>query len=164
MVSASKQIKDEMFRRQLRRYGKEKGSIIPLLQAAQDIYSYVPSEIVSVISEATLIPQSSIYGVATFYKQFRLKPVGKHIIKVCQGTACHVNGSKEIMKAVEEHLSVGENENTEDGLFTLQSVACLGCCSLSPAVMIDDETYGKLTPDSIRSILDSYRKNEGDKK
>ncbi len=164
MISESKELKDEMFRRKLRRYGAEKGSIIPLLQAAQEIYSYVSEEAVSMISESTKIPQSSIFGVATFYKQFRLKPVGKHIIKVCQGTACHVNGSKEIMKAVEEHLSVKEDENTKDGMFTLLSVACLGCCSLSPAVMIDDETYGKLTPDAIREILDSYRKTEGEEK
>ncbi|MBN1150096.1 NADH-quinone oxidoreductase subunit NuoE [candidate division WOR-3 bacterium] len=164
MVSSSKEIKDELFSRKLRKYGNERGAVIPLLQAAQEIYSYVPKEVISMISEATKIPQSSIYGVVTFYKQFRLKPVGKHIIKVCQGTACHVNGANEIMKAVEEHLNVKEDENTDDGLFTLQSVACLGCCSLSPAVMIDDETYGKLTPDSIRGILDSYRKNEGEKK
>ena len=97
-------------------------------------------------------------GVATFYSQFRLKPVGKYLIMLCQGTACHVNGSQRIEQAIKDELGISDGETTDDGLFTLKNVACLGCCSLSPVMMINDETYGRLTPDKAKEILRNLRK------
>jgi NADH-quinone oxidoreductase subunit E len=105
------------------------------------------------------IPAADIYGVITFYSQFRLKPMGKNIIKICDGTACHVNASTAILRTVEDELKVNGDETTEDGLFTLQKVACLGCCSLSPVIMINDETHGKLTPKKVTKLLKEYREN-----
>jgi NADH-quinone oxidoreductase subunit E len=101
-----------------------------------------------------------MYGVATFYSQFRLNPVGKHIVKVCHGTACHVQNANAITDAIQEALKVSDGETTEDGLFTLESVACLGCCSLAPVMMIDDETYGKLTGDKAKKIIREIKRQE----
>lgn len=152
--------KVEQFEKKLRKYKGVNGSIIPLLQSAQEIFSYVPQFAIEKIAIQTKTPPSNIYGVATFYKQFRLSPVGKHIIRVCQGTACYVNDADGVMDAIKEKLGVEVGENTSDGLFTLQSVACLGCCSLAPVVMIDNETYGNLNPDKISKILDEYIERE----
>lgn len=139
------------------KYRGEKGSLIPLLQAAQEHYKYIPESAIYRISSVMGTPASEIYGVVTFYKQFRLSPPGKHIIRVCDGTACHVNGSTTILNVLSELLNVDVDETTEDGIFTLQSVACLGCCSLAPVMMIDDETFGRLNPTTIKSIIKSYR-------
>lgn len=129
------------------------GSLIPLLQAAQESYGYIPEKAIHYISETVNIPAAEIYGVITFYSQFRLKPLGKYVIKICEGTACHVNGAKKILSALQNELGISIDETTSDGLITLQSVACLGCCSLSPAIMINEETHGSLTPDKVRKIL-----------
>jgi len=139
-------------------YGGAGGSLIPILQKAQEIYGYLPPEIIGRIAEYTGIKPAKILGVATFYTQFRLKPAGKHLILLCQGTACHVNGSGAIGEAVLSFLSkpgspLKEGETTCDGLFTVKYVACLGCCSLSPVMMINGETYGTLTPDKAKKIL-----------
>jgi len=139
------------------KYRGEKGVLIPLLQAAQDQYSYVPESAIHRISAVTGIPSSKIYGVVTFYRQFKLEPPGEHIIRVCDGTACHVNGSMTVLSVLKDLLGVEIDETTDDGLFTLQSVACLGCCSLAPVMMIDEETYGKLKPKTIETIIQSYR-------
>lgn len=155
-------INKENFDKEKRKYKNKKGSVIPLLQAAQEIYSFVPEFIIKDIANITNIPPSKIYGVVTFYKQFRLKPVGKHIIRICEGTACHVNNAKSIIDAIKSKLNINENETTEDGLFTLLSVACIGCCSLSPVIMIDNETYGRLTQDKVNHILDKYIKENED--
>lgn len=141
----------------LEKYKKVPGSLITILQKAQDIYGYLSKEVINHISTETGIKPAKIYGVATFYTQFRMKPVGKYLIMLCQGTACHVNGSKMIEEAICDELSIKEGETTEDGLFTLNNVACLGCCSLSPVMMINGETYGKLTKDSVRQILQDLR-------
>ena len=101
-------------------------------------------------------------GVATFYTQFRLKPVGKYLIMLCQGTACHVNGSELIAAAIKDELGIVDGETTEDGLFSLKHVACLGCCSLSPVMMINGETYGSLTPDKAKTILRELAAKAGD--
>jgi NADH-quinone oxidoreductase subunit E len=135
----------------------QEGALIPLLQSAQDSYGYIPEKAIHYISEVVGIPSAEIYGVITFYAQFRLKPLGKHVIRICEGTACHVNGAKNILKVLQNELGVGVGETTEDGLFTLQSVACLGCCSLAPVIMVDDETYGSLTPDKTKKILKRYK-------
>lgn len=134
-------------------YANVDGSLITILQKAQEIYGYLPQDVIRYISEKTGIKPAKIMGVATFYTQFRLKPVGKYLIMLCKGTACHVNGSDLIEKTITETLGIQDGETTEDGLFTLKNVACLGCCSLSPVMMINDETYGSLTPDKTKKIL-----------
>jgi len=141
----------------LDKYASVPGSLITILQKAQDIYGYLSVDCINHISDATGIKPAKIYGVATFYAQFRLQPIGKYLIMLCQGTACHVNGSELIEEAVSEFLGIADGETTEDGLFTLNNVACLGCCSLAPVMMIrsndGDETYGNLTKDSVKQIL-----------
>ncbi len=145
----------------LEKYGKVPGSLITILQKTQDIYGYLSLDAINYIALKTGIKPAKIYGVATFYTQFRLKPIGKNLIMLCQGTACHVNGSKIIEEAITEHLSIQDGETTEDGLFTLNNVACLGCCSLAPVMMVKnsdgDETYGNLTKDTVRKALDEIR-------
>ena len=141
----------------LEKYAAVPGSLITILQKAQDIYGYLPSEIISCISERTGIPPAKVMGVATFYTQFRFQPVGKYLIMLCQGTACHVNGAKRIEQAVCEELGIGDLQTTEDGLFSLKNVACLGCCSLSPVMMINGDTYGSLTPEKAKKILRDLR-------
>jgi NADH-quinone oxidoreductase subunit E len=145
------------FGRMLWRHRGEPGMLIPLLQAAQDSYGHIPRLAVEQISEVTGIPTSEIYGVITFYKQFRLKPVGKHLIRLCKGTACHVVGADMIAQTVADELKVPPDETTDDGLFTFTVVACLGCCSLAPVLMIDEEAYGRMTPQQVRRILRQYR-------
>ena len=141
----------------LEQYAKVPGSLITILQKTQEIYGYLSMDAINYISEVTGIKPAKIYGVATFYSQFRLKPVGKYLIMLCQGTACHVNGSEMIEEAICEYLNINDGETTEDGLFTLNNVACLGCCSLAPVMMIKsadcDETNGNLTKDSVKKIL-----------
>ena len=141
----------------LEKYGKVPGSLITILQKAQDIYGYLSMDAINYISQATGIKPAKIYGVATFYAQFRLKPVGKYLIMLCKGTACHVNGADIVEEAINEYLGIQDAETTEDGLFTLNNVACLGCCSLAPVMMIKsadgDETYGNLTKDKVKEVL-----------
>ena len=134
-------------------YANVDGSLITILQKAQEIYGYLPQDVICHISEKTGVKPAKIMGVATFYTQFRLKPVGKYLIMLCKGTACHVNGSDLIERTITETLGIHDGETTEDGLFTLKNVACLGCCSLSPVMMINEETYGSLTPDKTKKIL-----------
>ena len=138
-------------------YAKVEGSLITILQKAQDIYGYLPTDVIYHIAEATGNSPAKVMGVATFYTQFRLKPIGKYLIMQCQGTACHVNGSERISAAIAEELGIHDGETTEDGLFTLKDVACLGCCSLSPVMMINGETYGTLTPEKTVKILRELR-------
>jgi NADH-quinone oxidoreductase subunit E len=133
--------------------------LIPLLQAAQDSFGFVPPLAIEQISEVTGIPTAEIYGVITFYKQFRLKPLGRHIIRLCKGTACHVVGAETIGQVMADELRVAPDETTDDGLFTYLVVACLGCCSLAPAMMIDDQTFGRLTPQKIRKLVKQYRRD-----
>ena len=139
------------------KYKGKKGIMIPLLQGTQDLFGYIPREAFEYISTETGLPLSDMYGVATFYAQFRLKPVGKHIIKVCHGTACHVQNAKEITEGLEETLKVKDGETTEDRFYTLESVACLGCCSLAPVMMIGEQTYGKLTGNEATKIVKNIR-------
>ena len=145
----------------LEKYGKVPGSLITILQKTQDIYGYLSLDAINYIALKTGIKPAKIYGVATFYTQFRLKPIGKNLIMLCQGTACHVNGAKMIEEAITEHLSIHDGETTEDGLFTLNNVACLGCGSLAPVMMVKnsdgDETYGNLTKDTVKKALDEIR-------
>ena len=139
-------------------YAGVKGSTITILQKTQDLYGYIPEEAMYRISERTGESPAKIKGVATFYSQFRFQPVGKYLIMLCKGTACYVNGSERIADAVMGELGIKDNETTEDGLFSLNMVSCLGCCSLAPVMMINGRAYGSLTPDKARQILRGLRK------
>jgi NADH-quinone oxidoreductase subunit E len=135
------------------KYSGKRGIMIPVLQETQSIYGYLPGAAFDRLSRELRLNLSDMYGVATFYSQFRLAPVGKHIIRICHGTACHVQNAGAITDALVETLKIADGETTGDGLFTLESVACLGCCSLAPVMMVGDETYGKLScRDAVKII------------
>lgn len=136
------------------------GSLIPLLQSAQDSYGYIPEKIIYYISELVGIPPAEIYGVITFYAQFRLKPLGKNIIRICEGTACHVNGAKSVLSVLQDEVGISVGETSDDGIFSLVSVACLGCCSLAPVIMINDETFGNLDQTKIKKAINKFRMME----
>lgn len=138
-------------------YAAVKGSLITILQHTQEIYGYLPKEAIELISERTGIASAEIMGVGTFYTQFRFEPVGKYLIMLCQGTACHVNSSQLILETIKDELKIEDGETTPDGLFSLKCVACLGCCSLSPVMMINENTYGNLTPEKTKKILKELR-------
>ena len=132
---------------------------IPVLQAVQEEYRYVPTAAIERIAETTEMTESQLFGVVTFYTQFRLNPVGEQIVKVCHGTACHVGGAGGLTDALESRLGVANGENTPDMKYTLSSVACVGCCSLAPVVMVDDETYGRLDRKKAAAIIDALEKD-----
>lgn len=148
--------KELQLREILLKYRDQEGALIPVLQAAQDIYGYLPGEILKQIGEELRLPISQIYGVVTFYAQFNLSPRGRHIIRVCQGTACYVRGAKAIFDEMQDKLGIGDGETTEDLKFSLESVACIGACSLAPVITIDEDTHGRLTKNSIAKILAQY--------
>ena len=133
-----------------------RGGTIPVLQEVQKAFGFLPEEALMEISRELKIPPSELYGVATFYAQFHLKPRGRHIVRVCRGTACHVRGSLAILDKIKTVLDVEENGTTDDLRYTLEPVACLGACGLAPVMMVDDETHGRLTPDKVMEILGSY--------
>ena len=137
----------------LQEYQNIPGSLITILQKAQEIYGYLPMDVLYHIASRIGSTPAKVLGVATFYAQFRMQPIGKYLIMLCQGTACHVNGSERIESAICEELGIHDGETTADGIFTLKNVACLGCCSLSPVMMINGETYGSLTPASAIEVL-----------
>ena len=145
----------------LDQYADVKGSLISILQKTQEIYGYVPIDAVYHIAERTGLTPAKIMGVATFYAQFRFQAVGKYLIMICKGTACYVNGANAVADAVMEELGIGDNETTADGLFSLSLVSCLGCCSLAPVMMINEDTYGSLTPDKVVKILRDIKAKEG---
>ena len=134
-------------------YSAVPGSLITVLQKAQGIYGYLPEDVIRHIAEEMQIPAARVFGVATFYTQFRFRPVGKYFIELCKGTACHVNGADTIAKALQDELGIEDGGTTADGLFSLKEVACLGCCSLSPVMMINETAYGSLTPQKARDIV-----------
>ena len=142
-------------------YEGDDHALIEILQQAQAHYGYLPEDVIYEIARLRGVSPAKIVGVAGFYTQFRLSPVGKHLILLCKGTACHVNGADGIEKAVSEALGIADGETTADGLFTLKTVACLGCCSLSPVMMVDEETYGSLTPEKTKEILRRIAAAEG---
>lgn len=144
----------------IQKYKGKRGSMIPLLQGAQALYGYLPTQVFNHYSKELDLDLSDMYGVATFYSQFRLNPVGKHVVKVCHGTACHVQNSDSITDALQEVLKIKDGETTEDGMFTLESVACLGCCSLAPVMMIDDETFGKLKSSDATKAIRAIKRQE----
>ena len=141
----------------LQKYQGIKGALIPVLQETQNAYGYLPKEVLENMAEKMNIPLSEIYGVVTFYSQFHLKQRGKNIIRVCQGTACHVRGAKAILTEIENKLNIRAGGTTPDLLFTLETVACIGACGLAPVLMINDDTHGRLTPENIPEILAKYK-------
>ncbi len=130
--------------------------VIPVLQKVQEHYGYLPRPAMERVSQLMHIPLSRLYGVATFYAQFKMKPRGRYIIRVCKGTACHIQGSPKIAGRIEEILGVESGGTTPDLRFTLEEVACIGACALAPVIMINDNPHGRLTPDKIKAVLDSY--------
>jgi NADH-quinone oxidoreductase subunit E len=137
-------------------YLSKKEMVIPVLQKVQEHYGYLPRPAMEGVSRLMRIPLSRLYGVATFYAQFKMKPRGRNIIRVCKGTACHIQGSPKIAERIEEILGVQSGETTDDLRFTLEEVACIGACALAPVIMVNDNPHGRLTPDKVKAVLDSY--------
>jgi len=134
--------------------------LIPVLQAVQERYGWLPPEALEKVSKKLHLPLSKIYGVVTFYAQFYLEPRGRHVVRCCRGTACHVRGAAAVMTAIEESLGVGDGETTPDMEFTLETVACLGACALAPVMLIDDTYYGKMSSSSVRELLNKFTQGE----
>ena len=141
--------------------GYEEKSLIAVLQEIQEKYSYLPREVFPYLSKKMGLSEATIYGVATFYENFSLEAKGKYIIKVCDGTACHVRKSKPIYDAIREHLNLqGKQKTSADGLFTLETVACLGACGLAPVVTVNDQVYSKMTPEAMIALLEQLAKED----
>ncbi len=140
-------------------FGSDKENLIMILQAIQAQYNYLPQPVLSYLAEKIEIPLSRIYGVATFYSTFSLEPRGKNIISICLGTACHVRGAGKVLERIEDTLNVTNGKTTEDGQFTLESVRCIGCCSLGPVVKINEDVYGRIASEDLTQILDHYEES-----
>ena len=134
----------------------EPGALMPIMQRAQDIFGYLPEDVQKYIAKEMDIPVSDVYGVATFYAQFNLEPKGQYTISVCMGTACYVKGSQAVLDKLAEYLEVPVGATTPDGQFTLQATRCLGACGLAPVLTVNEEVYGRVTPDQVAGILDKY--------
>ena len=141
----------------LKKYEGVYGSLISILQEAQDIYGYLPDDVLYLIAERTGSTIAKVRGVATFYAQFRFTPSGKYLFQVCCGTACHVNRSGALIETLNSELGLTDGQTTPDGLFTLNEVACLGCCSLSPVIMVNGEVHASMTPEKLRALIAELR-------
>lgn len=148
---------EERLRKVIVAHKGQPGATMPVLQAAQEIFGYLPEEVQIMVAEGLDIPLSEIYGVASFYSFFSLNPKGKYQISVCLGTACYVKGAGDILQAVEKKLGITSGGITPDGKFSLDACRCIGACGLAPVMMINDDVYGRLTPDQVAGILDSYQ-------
>lgn len=147
----------------IEKHGKTQAALIPILQEVQDEYRYLPEEILTYVATALNLAPATVYGVATFYAQFSLEPKGKYVIRVCDGTACHVRGSNPVRDAILKRIGLkGEKRTTPDLRFTVETVSCLGACGLAPVVMINDQIYGQMTADAINIIIDKLLKEEGE--
>lgn len=142
------------------KHNVQPGAVIPILQEIQDSYGYVPPVVIERIAENMGIPSSDIFGIVTFYTQFRLQPLGKNLIKVCHGTACHLSGAERIAEAIAQATGAREGETSRDGLFTVERVACLGCCSLAPCIMLNGEIHGRLTPEAVAKVVNQAKEKE----
>jgi NADH:ubiquinone oxidoreductase subunit E len=145
----------------LQKYKGQRGALIPILQQAQAAYGYLPCEVLVAIAKGLGVPLSQVYGVVTFYAQFYLKQRGKHIIRTCDGTACHVRGSSSLIDTVEKELGIKAGETTPDYQFTYEVVYCLGSCGLSPVAVVDDKVVGRLTQERMQTIVRSLRDQDG---
>ena len=148
---------EERLRTVLAPYEGIKDKLIPILQQVQGEYGYLPEEAMAAIAKVTGLPESRVYAVASFYAQFRFTPMGKHKVMVCRGTACHVQGAKRILEETERQLGIPQGETTEDLEYTLETVACIGCCALAPCMMIDEEVEAKLTPKKVTKLFTERR-------
>lgn len=148
---------EEKLRQVIARHKGEPGATMPVLQAAQEIFGYLPEEVQIIIAEGLDIPLSEVYGVASFYAQFSLNPKGTYQISICLGTACYVKGAGDILAAVEKKLGIKAGGITPDGKFSLDACRCIGACGLAPVMMINEDVYGRLTPGQVAGILDSYK-------
>ena len=148
---------EEQLRQVIAEYKGQPGATMPVLQAAQEIFGYLPEEVQIIVAEGLEIPLSEVYGVATFYAQFTLNPKGKYQISICLGTACYVKGAGDILAAVEKELGIAPGSITPDGKFSLDSCRCVGACGLAPVMMINNDVYGRLTPDQVGPILANYK-------
>ncbi len=146
----------EKLKEVIEKHKNKEGALMPIMHEAQEIFGYLPIEVQNYIAEALEIPMSDVYGVATFYSQFSLKPKGKYNISVCMGTACYVKGAQKILDRLEKELNVEVGETTEDGKFTITATRCLGACGLAPVIMINDDVYGRLGEDDIPGIIKKY--------
>ena len=154
------QIAKEELNTILQAYPREQRYCLAILQDMQRKYNYIPREGMEALSEYLACPLSSLYSMATFYKALSLKPKGEHIIKMCDGTACHIRGSARLRDGITRLLGIDNGETTPDGLFSLELVNCLGSCALAPVVVIDDTYYGKMTVEKLPGLLDTYRRGE----
>jgi NADH-quinone oxidoreductase E subunit len=168
MCNCSENIPDMryvMFDKMLEKYRDSKGKIIPVLQETQEIFGYIPEEAIKTVAETLKIPSSEIYGVATFYGQFHLQVRGKNIIRVCTGTACHVQGGGKVLESINKSLGLSAGKMTTDDLvFTVEPVACLGACGMAPVIMINEDAYGRVSPDDVPEILARYQEKDGEEK
>lgn len=147
---------EALLRAKLAEFKKQPGSLMPALQFAQDLYGYLPYEVQTIIAEELGVSLSDVYGVVTFYSQFSLFPKGKYRIGICLGTACYVQGSGEIYEKLKALLAIESGECTRDRKFSLDATRCVGCCGLAPVMTINDDVYGKITPDDVAGILAKY--------
>ncbi|MBQ9457118.1 MAG: NAD(P)H-dependent oxidoreductase subunit E [Bacilli bacterium] len=141
-------------------YANEPSPLMMILSAVQKEYGYIPLEVQKIISEKTGIPVAEIYGVVTFYSFFSLNPKGKYVLGICLGTACYVKNSQQVIDKFSQMLGIGPGETTEDGLFTIEAVRCIGACALAPAMSINGKVLPKVTPDQVGKIIDEYRAKE----
>ena len=148
---------EERLRQVIAQYRGQPGATMPVLQAAQDIFGYLPEEVQIMVAEGLDIPLSEVYGVVSFYAQFTLNPKGRYQVSVCLGTACYVKGAGAVLEAVQQKLGIAPGGITPDGKFSLDACRCIGACGLAPVMMINDDVYGRLTPGQVASILDSYQ-------
>jgi NADH-quinone oxidoreductase subunit E len=145
-------------------YRGDKSELVSILQHVQHEMGYLAEDVLNRIARFVDAPASTVFGVATFYTQLKLRPVGKNIIKVCRGTGCYVKGAPQILTELEKHLGIQDGETTEDMEFTLETVACFGACALAPVMVINDKVYGKMTVDKVKQILDTYKEKKPNEK
>ncbi|MBT4365310.1 MAG: NAD(P)H-dependent oxidoreductase subunit E [Desulfobacterales bacterium] len=143
----------------IEKYKGDHEALLMIMQDISDIYNYVPPEVIPVLVEKLGVRESLVYSVATFYKTISLEPRGKFIVSVCTGTACHVRGAEKITEALEENLDIREGETTEDGLFTIEAVRCIGCCASGPVITVNKDTHGGLDRSSTLNVIDEYKKH-----
>ena len=142
------------------RYHGEKQELIPIIQDTQEQFRYLPAAAMKEIARFLRMPESTVYGVSTFYAQFKLTPLGKKIIRICRGTACHVRGAAKVLSELEKQLGIKAGETTDDLEYTLETVACIGACALAPTMTIDNETYGKMSTKKVAEVLGDRSKTE----
>jgi NADH-quinone oxidoreductase subunit E len=154
-VRAQNQL-DEIFSR----YDGTGSDLIPILQAIQGVFGYLPEEAMEEIARFLRLPASTVYGVSTFYAQFKFVPMGKKIVKVCRGTACHVRGADQVLREIEKRLGIKPGETSDDREYTLETVACIGACALAPTIVINNDVHGKMSTKTVREIFDDRSKKE----